>query len=186
MGVYPLHALTGILGPVSAVAALASQTRERFTITEGPFEGRVIAVEADDEWQLIARLGSCTASVEANFSTVGSAAADCELRGDRGAVAFSLFDVSAPISLLPDGTDNWTEVPVVHERAGGPDHILGIQHLVECIREGRAPIPSADHAIHVLEVIEAAREAARTGRTVNVEMPPAGAFTTLTTTGAAL
>ena len=37
----------------------------------------------------------------------------------------------------------------------------GIQHLLQCIASGRAPILSADHAIHVLEVIEATREAAR-------------------------
>jgi predicted dehydrogenase len=176
MGVYPLHVLTGLLGPVSSVAAFASQTRESFTVTEGPFEGKVVDVEAEDEWQLLTKLGSCIASVEANFSTVGSAAADCELRGDRGAAAFSLFDVAAPVSLLRAGTDAWTEVPVVHEREGGPDHVLGIQHFVECIQDGRTPIPNADHAIHVLEIIEAAREAARSGRTMSVEQPQGATF----------
>jgi predicted dehydrogenase len=185
MGVYPLHVLTGLLGPVSTVAAIASQGRESFTVTDGPFEGKVVAVETEDEWQLLARLGDCVASVEANFSTAGSAAADCELRGDLGAVAFSLFDVSAPISLLRPGKDNWTDVPVAHEREGGPDHVLGIQHLVECIRDGKAPIPNADHAIHVLEIIEAAREAARSGRTVTVEVPQDLTFASPTRAGAA-
>lgn len=173
MGVYPLHVLTGLLGPVSSVTAIASQARESFVVIEGPFEGKVIAVEAEDEWQLLARLGSCTASVEASFSTVGSAAADCELRGDHGAVAFSLFDVAAPISLVHAGLHDWTNLPVAHEREGGPDHVLGIQHLLQCIASGRAPILSADHAIHVLEVIEATREAARSGRTVTLGAPQA-------------
>jgi predicted dehydrogenase len=171
MGVYPLHVLTGLLGPASGVAAMASQVMQSFVVTEGPFEGRTIPVEAEDTWQLIATLGGCLASIEANFSTATSAAADCELRGEHAAVAFSLFDVSAPVSLLPAGQSEWTEVPVPHERAGGPDHLLGIRELVECITEGRAPIPSARHAIHVLEVIEAARESARTGRTVTIEPP---------------
>ena len=177
MGVYPLHVLTGLLGPVTRVAAIASRGRERFTVSEGPFEGKVVPVETEDEWQLLASLGDCIASVEANFSTVGSAAADCELRGDRGAVAFSLFDVAAPISVLRPGEGDWTDLPVAHEREGGPDHVLGIQHLVECIRDGSAPIPNADHAIHVLEIIEAAREAALSGRAVAVEGPhPTFAF----------
>jgi predicted dehydrogenase len=180
MGVYPLHVLTGLLGPVSTVAAIASRGRESFIVGEGPFEGKVVAVETEDEWQLLARLGDCIASVEANFSTVGSAAADCELRGDRGAVALSLFDVSAPISVLRPGEDDWTDVPVAHERAGGPDHVLGIRHLVECIRDGKAPIPNADHAIHVLEIIEAAREAAWSGRAVAVEAPGNPTFASAT------
>ena len=61
---------------------------------------------------------------------------------------------------------------MAHERAGGgPDHLLGIRELLDCITEGRAPVPSARHAVHVLEVIEAARESARTGRTVTIQPP---------------
>jgi predicted dehydrogenase len=172
MGVYPLHALTGLLGPASSVAAMASQTMPSFVVPDGPFNGKVIPVEAENTWHMITRLGDCLASIEANFSTVGSAAADCELRGERAAVAFSLLDVSAPITLLPAGQSDWTEVPVAHERAAGPDHLLGIRELVECIASGRTPVPSARHAIHVLDVIEAARESARTGRTVTIEPSP--------------
>jgi predicted dehydrogenase len=173
MGVYPLHVLTGLLGPVSSVAAMASRTMDSFVVAEGPFKGKVIPVGAEDTWQVIASLGGCIASIEANFSTVASAAADCELRGERAALAFNLFDVSAPISLLPAGQSNWIDVPVGHERAAGPDHILGVQELLRCIAEGRTPVPSARHAIHVLEVIEAARESAQTGHMVTVE-PPVG------------
>jgi predicted dehydrogenase len=185
MGIYSLHVLTGLLGPVSSVAAMASRANAAFTVTEGPFAGKSVPVECEDEWQLLARLGSCTASVEANFSTVGSSAPDCEIRGDRGAVAFSLFDVSAPISILRAGEDNWAEVPVEHERESGPDHLLGVQHLVDCIQDGRAPIPSAEHAIHVLEVIEAARRAATEGRTVSVAPPPSATFAVTESAGTA-
>ena len=176
MGVYPLHVLTGLLGPVSSVTAFASSGRESFTVADGQFEGTVVQIESEDTWQLLARVGdNCIASVEANFATVGSAAADCELRGDHGAVAFSFFDVSAPIFMLRPGADEWVDVPVEHQRAAGPDHLLGIQHLVDCIQDGMEPVPSADHAIHVLDVIAAAREAAATGRSVAVE-PPRGAW----------
>lgn len=168
MGVYPLTVLTGLFGPASAVTAMASKTRESFTVNEGPLEGQEVAVEAEDEWQLIVKMGDCIASIEANFATVGSAAPDCELRGDRGAVAFSLFDVAAPVLLLRNGGETWDEVRVQHERDSGPDHLLGILELVECVRSGRAPIPNADHAVHVLEVIEAARRAAGKGRTVAI------------------
>jgi predicted dehydrogenase len=182
VGVYPLHALSGLLGPVRSVSAMARRTRARFTIAAGPRGGQVIPVEAEDDWQLILDLGTCLASVEANFATVDSAAADCELRGDQGAIAFSLLDVAAPVSVQQPGADGWSEFSAGAERSSGPDHILGVLHLAECIATGRPPLVSAAHAIHVLDVIEAARRSASLGQTVSVaaegDMPvpfPAGA-----------
>src|SRR4051794_17097345 len=78
MAVYPLHALTGLLGPATSVSALASRAREAFTVADGPYAGRRIPVESEDTWQLLLRVGTCLASVEANFSTVPSPGPECE------------------------------------------------------------------------------------------------------------
>lgn len=171
MAVYPLHVLTGLLGPVFEVAAFSSRSRASFTVREGPFAGQAVAIDSPDMWQLILRIGECVASIEANFATVASQAADCELRGSEGAVAFSLFDVSSDVSILRGGESDWKAIPVSHERLAGPDHVLGVLHFLECIEEGREPALSAPHAIHVLEVIEAARRSADEGRTIPVSLP---------------
>ena len=168
MAVYPLHALTGLLGPATSVAALANRARDDFEIVDGPFRGRRVPVVSADTWQLLVRLGPCLASIEANFSTAPSAAPEVELRGERGAVAFNLLDVSAPIALLGDLSGDWIEEAVDHERASGPDHILGVEHLVECAISGTRPVASAEHAIHVLETIEAARRAAAEETTIAI------------------
>jgi len=173
MAVYPLHALTGLLGPARRVAAMARQTRSSFTITAGPLSGEVIPVQAEDHWQLVLDLGDCVASVEANFATTESTAAECELRGEGGAVAFSLLDVAAPVSVLRPGGLQWEELSGLGQRSSGPDHILGVEHLVDFIATGQEPVVSASHAIHVLDIIAAARRAAATGRTVTIE-PAAG------------
>ena len=169
MAVYPLHALTALVGPVRRVAAMARRTRDRFSITSGPRSGQVVKVESEDQWQLLLDFGTCTASVEANFSTVDSAAAECELRGDRGALAFSLLDVAKPVCVLRPGAESWSELPAAGARSSGPDHILGVLHLAECVATGRPPLASAAHAIHVLDVIAAARQAASSGATVSVQ-----------------
>jgi predicted dehydrogenase len=39
-----------------------------------------------------------------------------------------------------------------------------IAHLAECIQEGTDPVPTAEHARHVVEIIEAAYRAAETGQ----------------------
>jgi predicted dehydrogenase len=41
-------------------------------------------------------------------------------------------------------------------------------HLIDCIREDREPIPSGEHARHVIEILEKAYQAAREGRTVDL------------------
>jgi len=168
MAVYPLHALTGLLGEAESVAALSGRGREGFTVSEGPYSGRRVPVVSDDTWQLLLRIGTCLASVEANFSTTPSPAPECELRGELGGVAFSLLDVSAPISVITEGTGEWVDEAVQHERASGPDHILGVEHLADCIASGERPIASAEHAIHVLAVIEAARHSMAEERTVAI------------------
>jgi len=169
MAVYPLHALTGLLGPVSRVAALARRTRDSFVIDEGPFRGKVVPVDCEDHWQLVAELPDCVASVEATFATAESAAPECELRSDAGAVAFSLLDVAAPVRVLEPGASTWADVTVAHERASGPDHILGVLHMIDCIASGLRPLASAEDAVHVLDVIEAARRAAASGEPVAVD-----------------
>ena len=167
VGVYPLHALTGLLGPVRHVAALSARTRSSFTVSEGPFAGLKVPVEVDDEWQLVVQLeGGCLASIEASNAADYALAPELELRGERAALGLSLLDVAQPIRLA--SADGVREEQVPHERASGPDHLLGIEHLVDCIERGTAPVPSVEHACHVIEVLEAARRSARTGRAETV------------------
>jgi predicted dehydrogenase len=179
VGVYPLHALTGLLGPVRKVTAMSSRTRDTFAVTDGPLRGTAVPVEVDDNWQLILECGTGTvsgagaepgahpiASVQANFCAVTAAGPECELFGEHGTLAFDLLDVAAPLRL--SAGERWTEQQVAHGRDRGPDHILGVRHLAECVLSGGRPLLGPDRAIHVLEVIEAARASAREGRAVEV------------------
>ena len=111
-------------------------------------------------------VGGVPASVEANFCAQATAAPELEIRGDAGTLALSLLDVSEPVRLFAEG--EWHETRVPHEREAGPDHLLGVEQLVECVASGAEPSLSADRAIHVLAVIAAARRAAGEGRFVEV------------------
>jgi predicted dehydrogenase len=91
-----------------------------------------------------------------------------ELFGLEGTVSVNLLDVSAPVESLVSG-EGWTSHPIPHERTAGPDHLLGVEHLVECLSSGMRPIPSIDHAIHVVEIMEAATRSAATGRSFDLE-----------------
>ena len=168
MAVYPLHALTGLLAPVRDVCALSVKTRESFDIVEGPFAGTSVPVEAQDAWHLLLRLADGTlASVEAENCASGAFAPELELRGERGVLGLGLLDVSEPLRLEVDGDDRTEVVP--HERSAGPDHLLGVEHLVDCVEQGLEPIAGVAHARHVIEVLEAAVLSAADGRAASVE-----------------
>jgi predicted dehydrogenase len=168
MAVYPLHALTGLLGPVREVCAISAKTRDSFDVVEGPFAGISVPVEAQDAWHLVLRLADGTlASVEAENCASGAFAPELELRGERGVLGLSLLDVSEPVRLRVDGDDRTEVVP--HERSAGPDHVLGVEHLVDCVEHGLDPVAGVAHALHVIEVLEAAALSGAEGRATPVQ-----------------
>lgn len=168
MGVYPLHAITGIFGPARRVSAYGSRARESFVVDDGPYAGRQVPIETDDTWALLLDLGEGRmATVTANNSVQASRAPQLELHGLGGTIAVNLLDVAAPVELFQPES-GWQRHQVSHARAGGPDHLLGIEHLVDCITTGAGPKLSIDQAIHVLEIIEAAERSARSGRAIEV------------------
>jgi predicted dehydrogenase len=167
IGVYPLHALTGLLGPVRTVSAAGRRTRGSFDVLEGPARGRRIPVEEDDLSIVTLTLADgVLGTVQSSFASAPGADPELQILCERGAVACSLFDPTAPVR-VSDGSD-WRDLPVPAERSDGPDHVLGVRHLVRCIQGGARPILTADHAAHVLDVIEAARRSRTEERSVQI------------------
>ena len=169
MAVYPLHALTGLLGPATAVSALASRARDSFVVADGPYAGERIPVASDDSWQLLLRIG-CLPRLRGG-QLQHRAQPGRRVRAARGAAAASRSACSTSrrrSALLRAGAEGWVEEPVEHERDAGPDHILGVEHLLACVSSGERPVASAEHAIHVIDVIEAARRSVAEERTVAI------------------
>lgn len=168
MGVYPLHALTGLLGPARRVTALSACAQDGFTVEDGPYQGRHVPIAVDDNWHLVLDFGEARlASVEASNCVQATRAPQLELMGLEGTIALDLLDVAAPVGLWRRGR-GWDERRVPHARQGGPDHVLGIEHLADCVQSGQEPLLSVERAIHVVAIIEAAAQSAREGRTINL------------------
>ena len=170
MGVYPLHALTGLLGPAQRVSAIAGYAQKSFVVPDGPFAGKTVPIEEPDNWHLVLDFGDGRiASVEANNCAQATHAPELELMGLAGTLALNIIDVAAPIRLGRGGEWETIDVPRTG-RASGPDHLLGIAHLAACVRERRAPVLSIEHALHVIEIIERAAQAANQGRTLQLDV----------------
>lgn len=170
MGVYPLHVLTGLLGPVQRVTAMTSQVLKSITIPDGPFEGKVVPMETDDNWQMILDFGGARlATVAAQGCIQDTLAPQVELQGLKGTLAIDVIDVAAPVDVMRAGSA-WEQVELpTTGRAAGPDHHLGIEHLVDIIQNQAKPLLTGEHALHVIEVIEKAAQSAREGRTLSIE-----------------
>ncbi len=168
LGCYALHALTGLLGPVAAVSAMAQRTRDGFDVTEGPFAGDHVPVEVDDNLQAILQMeNGILASLQVGFSFRQRESCHLEISGEDGSMTIPILDPSAPL-IVATGRGT-REEPVAHARTDGPDHILGVQDLLESLRDGREPVIGADLALHVIAVRAAIEQAALSGARVPVD-----------------
>jgi predicted dehydrogenase len=169
LGVYPLHAITGLVAPARRVVAMSSRVGTGFTVPDGPAAGTRVDVGVDDTWVILLDLGAGRiATVEANYSSHGTRAAELELMGTEGTLSLSLLDVAAPIEVLADGGRTTVEVPRTG-RASGPDHLVGVEHLLDRMAGDAAPALTPAHAIHVLEIVEGAERSAREGTVATLE-----------------
>jgi predicted dehydrogenase len=162
VGVYCLTTLTGLLGPVRRVAAMAG-----VAIPERTVKGRPLRVEAEDNAQVLLDFGqACFAVVTTGFTLQQYRSPALELYGTEGTLQMLGDDWD------PEGYEMWQNSAgawqIFKETAPDWPWTDGLRHLVECIHGGTKPITTAEHALHVLELMVNAQEASRSGTTVPV------------------
>lgn len=156
--VYPLHILTGIVGPARRVTGFSG-----LLLKEREFRGERFACDMDDTTFLLLEFD------EAFFAFIGATVAgrivpgqNPNIYGTAGAVIgtkFGEMDLTQPSDAMPHW---WGPHGQMSERHVYED----MMQLVDWIREDKpATIPSAEHAWHVIEIIEAGYLAAETGQT---------------------
>ena len=170
MTVYALHALTGILGPAKRVTALSG-----VRMKEREFRGRMVPCDADDNTLMVLDFG------DALFAFVYGTAAGRVTEGfgpsffgTRGSiVGLTLngqpFDYPGRELAEQGGRSGrqWLLPHVVgpHREIGEAHVYEDIMQLVDWIRDDQPTIVTAEHARHVIDIIESAYRAAETGQT---------------------
>jgi predicted dehydrogenase len=170
MTVYALHALTTILGSAQRVTAL-SGTR----IKEREFRGRSIPTDADDNTLILLDFGDSLFAL-AYGTAAGSIAHGFSpsFFGTNGAIVgrnlngqpFE-YPGKAIADQAPGGSGaQWLLPHVVgSHREIGEQHVFeDIMQLVDWVREDKASPVTAEHARHVIDIIEAAYRSAETGQ----------------------
>lgn len=184
--VYALQLATSILGPVRRVTALANKITPQRT-----WRDKTITIEIDDNNVVLMEFASGALGVATGSDCHGSARipwGGLGLYGTAGSLEVTSVDNNSgyPIEFEVQG-GAW----VGQESSRGPhtysvavsdqpyiqgEH-LGIEEphvyadimdLVDAIRDDRPPRATGEQARHVVEIIEAAQTAARTGQTQNL------------------
>jgi predicted dehydrogenase len=174
LGVYNVTTLTGLLGPVKRVTALAG-----VAIPEREAEGRRVKVEAVDNAHLLMDFGGGTyAVVTTGFTIQQYRCPAVEIYGSEGTIQM-LGDDWAPrgYELWQNRMGCWQ---LFKETAPSWPWTDGLRHLVECIRMGSTPLIRPEHAYHVLEIMFKAEAAGRDGQARDIEstfVPPTFAET---------
>lgn len=170
LGVHGLSQITSILGPVRRLAAFSGRTLPVRYMTEGgPFSGKRIDVEIDDNSLLMLDFGdACFAFLDATYCMEASLAPRLEIYGSEGTLAVleTRSDEPPDLRLYQSKTKSWTQVEVPPTP---PVKDLGVLHLVDAIREGRPHLLTGEHGRHLLEIMTRAPVAAQEGRTVELE-----------------
>lgn len=174
MTAYALHGITSVLGPVRRVTAMSG-----LVVPSREFAGREIKPEMDDNSVALLDFGNSAFAVAtgtAGGTIIDDFAAPCffgtdgEIRGlllngepfdfpgRELIIGAPSWDWDTQMRVLPHVVGRHTEIPESHVYED-------IMQLVDWIRDGIPTPVTAEHARHVIDIIESTYRAAETGKT---------------------
>ncbi|HYE17729.1 MAG TPA: Gfo/Idh/MocA family oxidoreductase [Tepidisphaeraceae bacterium] len=169
LAVYSLSTLTGLLGPAKSVVAMTSVVTPERTVAD---KGRVKVAAEDNAMILLEHAGGVISHVQSGFNYFTPAEHDetrqdhhtLAVYGHAGAMRLAGYDWA------PHGVDLSTETEPATKRHAGEKHDYvwqqGASLAAECLATGKEPPFTPEHALHVVEILTAARESQATGRRV--------------------
>lgn len=180
LGVYQLHAITGLFGPAKRISAYGGVMNKQRTLLQPHWFGERIDVQAPDLYSINIDFGNDTyANLFNSFAVPASRAPMFEVYGDMGAFSISSgqwYDGNGTTDIYRrdesesgDG-EGWQEampVPNPIETSGILES--GILHALDVMANGTENILSAAHATHVLEIMIAAGQSLETGESIEIQ-----------------
>jgi predicted dehydrogenase len=172
LGVYNMATLTGLLGPAKSVMAMLSIVKPERTIDE---KGK-IKVEAEDNAHILMEHDKNVLShVMCGFNFFDPHGHEAgtqslhsiQIYGDAGNMRLIGYDWETNGVVMDT---SWDEPPkLVSTDKGGYEWQEGATKIGEALVKGIEPRINAEHALHVLEIIEAARKSQTTGTRIKLK-----------------
>ena len=171
LGVYNMATLTGLLGPARSIMAMTSIVNNERTVDD---KGK-IKVEAEDNAHVLLEHDKGVIShVMCGFNyfdphgheATNQSLHSIQIYGDHGNMRLIGYDWETNGVVLDT---SWTEPPVLTATdKGGYEWQEGARVVGESIINGIEPLINVEHALHVLEIIEAARKSSATGMKIKL------------------
>jgi len=171
LGVYNLTTLTGLLGPAKSVVALTSIVTPTRVIRD---KGRIKVTEEDNAMVLLDHGKGTLSHVQCGFNFFNPHGHEgsqekrhtITIVGSTGALGLVGYDweplgVDLATASAPDFKRQATE-------KGDYVWQQGASLIAECLVTGKEPLFTAEHALHVVEIICAARQSQETGQRIDL------------------
>ena len=172
LGVYNLATLTGLLGPAKSVVAMTSVITPQRTVDD---KGAIEVKAEDNAMVLMEHASGVLSHVQCGFNYFdpyghegdGQDRPTISVWGSQGSMHLIGYDW-APFAVELATAEQPTPVRLATDTA---DYVWeqGASVIAQSLVSGSEPLIAAQHALHVLEVIEAARDSQRTGKRVMLE-----------------
>jgi predicted dehydrogenase len=176
MGPYYLTMLVNLVGPVRRVQAVATSGQsERLVTAEGPRKGTTIKVGTPTSLlSLIEFSSGLQLTFGASWDVYRHSNQPIELHGTKGSLRLPDPDNFGGVVSVSDRGAAWHDTDTADHLFGAPNwpadvpdranyRMAGLADFAASLVEGRRPRASGAVALHVLEVMEAILNAARTG-----------------------
>ena len=164
LGVYNVMTLTGLLGPVKAVSAMAGTA-----IPQRLIDGETVDVEVEDNIVLTLDHGNAVYSVIQSGFVYATQREDWTIQviGTQGAMTMGGYDWAPTNVMINAPTPG--EWKIGNQDQASYQWYGGARYIIECLAQGEEPMLTGEHAVHVLDVMLAALKSAETGTRVEVE-----------------
>lgn len=159
--VYCLHNLTGLLGPAKRVTAFSGMC-----LPKREYRGRTIQCDMDDSTFISIDFGHSVYALA--FGTVAGSVT----RGFNPSIfgtAGSVVGTKVNDQEMRQEGDHQPHVVGVHAKLPESHVYEDIMQLVDWVQKRTASIASAEHARHVIDIIESGYRAAETGKTQTLQ-----------------
>ena len=172
VGVYPLTIVTAMFGPIRLVRATATTLEPDRTLLDGtPFR----TGSPDFVVTVLAHESGVVTRLTATFYVGPSKQRGLEVHGDDGSLYMPTWaEADSRLEQQRRGGE-YVTIPPVREPFPGTDWARALVDLADAVENGRPHRASAEHAAHIVEVMNAIETAATDGGTVEVHsafLPP--------------
>ncbi len=180
IGVYILHGITGLFGPAKRVQSFAGISIPERTVLIPRLQGEKITVETPDISMIQLDFGNNSyAQILSSFAVPGSQAPAMEVHGSDASLTIWLedwYNATGPIDYIqrdpsPAGLQAWQKRVSPPAPVGHPGENLigsGPRHFVSVMNGTQEPILTAEHAIHILDIILSSAESASSGTAIEL------------------